>query len=86
MIVMKNQNPFTKIILITQLGISLIAPVLLCVFVTVSIQKQFKTGYWVVIAGILLGLASMINTFYRFCKKYVDEEKDTKPPGFNRHE
>lgn len=83
---MKNQNPFAKIILITQFGLSLITPVLLCVLVTVRIQKQYQTGYWVIVVGILLGLASMINTFYRFYKKYTDDEKDAKPPGFNRHE
>lgn len=83
---MKNQNPFTKLILITHFGLSLITPVILCVLVSVYIQKQYHTGIWVVIVGIILGIASMINYFYRFYKKYSNEENDTKPSGYNRHE
>lgn len=81
----QRKGTFAKLIMVTQLGISLIAPVLLCVFLSVWIQKRFQTGYWVVVVGIVLGIASMINTFYRFYKDQTDEN-NKKPPGFNRHE
>ncbi len=81
----QRKGTFAKLIMVTQLSVSLIAPVLLCVFLSVWIQKRFQTGYWVIVIGILLGIASMINTFYRFYKDQTDEN-NKKPLGFNRHE
>lgn len=81
----QRKGTFAKLIMVTQLSVSLIAPVLLCVFLSVWIQKRFQTGYWVIVIGILLGIASMINTFYRFYKDQTDEN-NKKPSGFNRHE
>jgi len=83
---MKNEKPFAKLTLITQFGISLVSPILLCLFASIWIQKRFQTGYWVVIIGILLGIATMINTFYRFYKTYSSEyDDDDKTPESNYH-
>jgi hypothetical protein len=82
---MKNRKPFAKLTLITQFGVSLISPILLCLFVSIWIQERFQIGYWVVIIGILLGIAAMMNTFYRFYKKYTSEEDKEKAPESNYH-
>ncbi len=73
--------------LITQFSVLLISPILLCVFVAVWIKNRFGTGYWVIMAGIVLGIASMGLTFYKFYKKYTSDKDndDNLPPQSNRH-
>lgn len=84
---MKKQNSITKIIAVTQFGLSLIMPVLLCVFAAAWIQKRFDTGYWVIITGILVGILSMVNMFVRYYRQFMkgEKERDQYPPGSNRH-
>lgn len=82
---MKN-NPFTKLLHITQFGLTLIGSVLICVFASLWIKRTFDTGYWVVALGIILGALSMFNSFYNLYRRYNKEDNDNKPPpGSNNH-
>ena len=83
---MKNKA-FAGLILVSQFGITMIGSVLICVFAGIWIQRIFDTGYWVIIVGILLGVLSMFNSFYRLYRRNKKEEtgKDDSPPGSNHH-
>lgn len=83
----KEQGIWKNLILITQFSISLVVPMLACLFVSLWIRAQWDTGYWVVIVGIVLGAATMVNTIYRFYRKHSKkaEKEEQAASGFNVH-
>ena len=72
---------------ITQVGLSVLAPLLLFILGAVWLKNRFSLGGWVIAVGIALGLlgaaGALINTF-RLLHRLPDEKKD-KPVGFNDH-
>ncbi len=83
----QKKGVWNYMVLITQFGVSLIVPLLICVFVSLWIQSKFSTGYWVVIVGILLGISALINTFYRFYKAQCNDRTDhEKKNQYNKHQ
>lgn len=66
---------------VTQLGLSLVAPLLLCVLLTVWLKDRFSLGSWVVLVGIGIGLASMALTFYRFIRGYLHQSRKQSGAG-----
>ena len=81
----------TLLVWLTQLGISVAVP--LCVFVGASLwlQSKFALGSWIVIVGVILGLAIAIHEFYRMMKLLdkvgnKKKEKETTAVFFNDHE
>ena len=73
---------------LTQVGLSILCPLLLFILGAVWLQRKFALGGWVIALGIALGLlgaaGATINTF-RMLHKLPDEKKD-KPVGFNDHD
>ena len=66
---------------ITQLGLSMIVPLLLCIFVTIWLRDKFGLGNFVVLIGIILGiLTSFYNlaTFIKFATRKANESKDKR--------
>ena len=53
---------------LTQLGFSMVAPVLLCTGGALWLQNKFSLGAWVVLAGLAVGLVSGGCTFVSFLK------------------
>lgn len=66
-----------SLVLVLQLGLSMIVPVLLCIFVSYYISKAIDNRN-VIIIGILLGIVAGINGVYRQVKRYM---KDEESPG-----
>ncbi|MDD6237102.1 MAG: AtpZ/AtpI family protein [Clostridiales bacterium] len=60
----------------TQLGLSLVIPLLLCLLAAGWLQRRFQLGNWILLVGLGLGLGTMGVTFYRFVRGIL---KDTKP-------
>lgn len=87
---MKNLNSILRqISQLTQLGLSLVIPTLLCVLLCSWLTGK-GVGQWVYIPGLILGLGSSFMTAYKFYLAQMrDIEKDKKnkkkPVGFNRH-
>lgn len=57
---------------ISQLGLSIAAPIILSVWVTNWISEKFKLGIWVMLVGIVLGLggaAASAVKFFRYAIK-----------------
>lgn len=50
----------------TQLGLSLVVPLLLCLWAAGWLQRRFHLGNWMLLVGLGLGLGTMGITFYRF--------------------
>lgn len=79
---------FSQLAMVTQFGISLISPVVLCVLGAVWAQQRWQLGAWVVIVGILLGIGGMCMTFYQLYRRYTarkDRKEDAAPKSFNKH-
>lgn len=87
---MKNtdvKNVFNKLPLISQLGISLVVPLVFCLLICYWLTRRFNIGSWVYIAGIFFGLGAFISTCIRLYKKETEKkEKDSKPVAFNQHQ
>jgi len=84
---MKNLN---LIIWLTQLGISVAAPMAGFSLLGVWLQQRFELGKWVIIAGLILGLWSAISGFchsLRVMQKLSHDKKskDEPPVSFNDH-
>ncbi len=76
--------------LLTQLGLSLISPILVLMLLSWWIISKTGAGSWVYIIGIILGLGASFMTavkFYQsYTRKYKKEQEDKKPPvSFNDH-
>lgn len=81
---------FNMLVWLTQLGISIAAPMALCIMGAFWLRNRFGLGAWVLIAGILLGLYLAFDGF-RVSMKAMEKmtrskhEKDPPPVSFNDH-
>ncbi len=62
---------------ITQLGLSMVMPIVLLAFLGVYLRDRFHLPDYVVIICILLGVCGGINSFVLFVKRYLKKlDKD----------
>ncbi len=79
---------FKHLALLSQLGLSLVMPVLICILVCWLLASKLGVGGWVFIPGILFGLGGSVMTAY---KLYLSETKKSKKDSekqkvsFNTH-
>ena len=73
---------------LTQLGLSLAMPLLLCLFLVYRLREVFSLGYWIYIPAFFFGLGGSCMTAYKVylsvCKK-EEGEKRSKDKAFNEH-
>lgn len=80
------------IVWLTQLGLSIAAPLAGFTLVAIWLRQRFGLGVWVLILGILLGLAGAIDGFRVSMKameqmsKDKSDQKDPPPVSFNDHQ
>lgn len=79
------------LIWLTQLGISVAAPLALCVLGAFWLRSSFQLGSWVLIVGILLGLYLAFDGFRTSLKameRMTSGSKKSDPPpiSFNDHQ
>lgn len=87
----KYSNIFNQIILISQFGLSLVVPLVMCLGIAWLLNVKAGWGLWVYFPGFVFGLGSSFMTAYNFyllqLKKTEKTEKDTKKRvSFNTHE
>lgn len=85
---MKSRYKFLEgLIWLTQVGLSVLCPLLLFILGAVWLRSKLALGGWVIAVGIVLGLlgavGGLINTFRMLHR--LPEEQD-KPVGFNDHD
>ncbi len=77
-----------QIVLLTQLGLSFIMPLLLCVFLCWYLTGKFSLGGWIYIPGFFFGLGGSFMTAYKFYLAEVqkqDKKDKKKTVSFNKH-
>ena len=85
---MKNVN---LLIWLTQLGISVAAPLGGFIWLGVWLRQRFNLGVWIVLAGIFLGVVCAVDGMrvsLKAMERMAKDKKDTEPPpvSFNDHE
>lgn len=71
---MKNNKVVKALILVTQLGISMMVPILLCVFVGNFIDQKAGTGYFLLVF-LFLGIAAAFRNVYYLLKPFYAKDK-----------
>lgn len=84
---MKNLH---LIVWLTQLGISVAAPLAGFVWLAVWLRDRYDLGVWVILAGVVLGIAGAVDglrSSLRTMEKLSRKEQEDKPAlNFNDHE
>ncbi|MGN1098284.1 MAG: AtpZ/AtpI family protein [Clostridia bacterium] len=70
-----KKSVLTALAMITQFGISVITPVLLCTLGAVWLRNKFGLGDFVVILGILIGIGAGIMTMIKMIRQMSDMAK-----------
>lgn len=84
----KGFGVLSAIVWLTQFGISVVGPVVLCVWGAVWLRNRFDLGAWIVIVGVLLGLGGAATSLWSSLKAMDRQAKsDDKDSGvgFNDH-
>ena len=78
-----------NITLISQLGLSLLMPLLICMFACYWLNTRAGVPAWIYIPGMILGLGSSGMTAYKTYLSVMRREKKTdhseQGPAFNEH-
>lgn len=81
------------LIWLTQLGISVVAPLTLCTLGGLWLRERFSLGVWVLIVGIVLGLLLAVDGFRQSLKLMEGQSRNRKadtpappPVSFNQHD
>ena len=79
---MRDKRVLKAITMITQISISMMVPIFLCVFIGYQLDKKFQTSYWVLIFMILGFLASIRNVYY-LTKSFYEKDKAREDAEMN---
>lgn len=87
---MKDLYDITRhLVWLTQFGLSVCVPPVLCVGVAVWLRKTYSLGGGVVAVGVILGILGAVSSL-RYSLKAIDRQgrddsKKPPPVSFNRH-
>lgn len=76
---------FRRLTMLTQLGLSIVAPPLLLIYLAHLAQTRWGWGAWTMLAAILIGLLSSGAGVYRLAKTLLQREKKDETTSFNEH-
>ncbi|HIV23401.1 MAG TPA: AtpZ/AtpI family protein [Candidatus Merdiplasma excrementigallinarum] len=73
--------------LLTQLGLSLTVPPVLCLLVCSCLADRYGLGSWVYVPGFILGFGSSCVTAWKLYRAQMKKEKkkEKERVSFNRH-
>ena len=60
---------------LTQLGLSIISPILLSIYLAYLVTKHFNMGTWVYVVALVLGLGGAVSSFLGFAKYMQNQSK-----------
>lgn len=71
---MKNNRTIWKsLMMITQVGLSMITPIFICVFIGLKLDQWFQTQYWFLIM-LFLGVLSAFRSVYMLTKRFYSKD------------
>ena len=79
---MKDKRVLKAITMVTQVSISMIVPIFLCIFVGYQLDKRFQTSYWFLIFMVLGFLTSFRNVYY-LTKSFYEKDKAREDAQMN---
>ncbi|MBE7038596.1 MAG: AtpZ/AtpI family protein [Ruminococcaceae bacterium] len=62
---------------VTQLGLNIVTPVVLCIIISVYIKNKFNIGDIIVVAGIVIGCGAGFMSLINFIK-FIEKENSKK--------
>ena len=68
-----EKSVFRSLTLISQFGINMIVPVVMCMFIGIFLDNKLGTGYWAVILFFVGALAGF-NSVYKMAKKIYGDK------------
>ena len=68
-----DKSVFRSLTLISQFGINMIVPVVLCMFLGIFLDTKLGTGYWAVILFFVGALAGF-NSVYKMAKRIYGDK------------
>ena len=78
------------IVWLSQLGLSVVMPVVGFVLLAVWLRQQFSLGVWVIIVGTVLGLICAVqglrNSLKTMERMAKDKKEEDLPVSFNHHD
>ncbi len=66
---------------LTQFGLNMVSPIILCIVIALWLKNKFNMGLWIMIAAIVLGVATSfynMMSFIRVVHKEMEGEKSDK--------
>lgn len=80
---------FSELVWLTQLGLSLLTPPLLCLGLGWLAVEKLGAPLWVMLPAFVLGLGAAGVSFYQFyqyTQKKAGKGEQDAPPAFNHHD
>lgn len=74
----KIYNSLKNLSMLSQLGLSVIVPPLLCILLSTWLKNKFGLGDWVVVVGILFGVAGGITSLFNYFKIAIKDAKKSQ--------
>ncbi len=76
------KNKYTDIIrslsYLTQVGLTAVIPIFIWIYIADFVRKKFELGSFVLLLGIILGVASAYVSLYKLFKAMYNNEKNNK--------
>lgn len=84
--VKQSMDLLKKAVIMTQVLVSVAAPLLLCTAGGLWLCRRFRLGRGFMALFILLGVASSLWSLWKWLKPFLREDRDETPPAsFNDH-
>ncbi|MBR2528453.1 MAG: AtpZ/AtpI family protein [Blautia sp.] len=84
------QDLFRNLVMLTQLGLSFITPLLVCLAACYAVTSRLGWGMWVYIPGFFFGLGGSFMVAWKFYQaqhsRDKKDEKEKNSVSFNYHE
>jgi len=68
-----------------QVGLSIVVPILFCIFICYLLTTKCGVGYWVYIPGFVFGLGGAFASMFKIYNTSKKKENEKKPVAFNIH-
>lgn len=85
----KFNKVFSELVWLTQLGFSLLTPLLLCLGGAWLCVEKLSAPLWIMLPALVLGFGGAVASFcsfYKYTQKKASRSEQKAPPAFNDHQ